>query len=136
MDMFLKNSPWTSIIVVACTSLLDMFLKLWIQNFNVFETYFGPLVFYVFLKFSTLDLALLILDHVLFWCWSWWWPYISYLIIRRQQPYYLTPSCLLFNLLLNPSCASKIGTHVLTWIYLQACLKVLVKFITNLFYNY
>jgi hypothetical protein len=62
----------------------------------------------------------------------------SYLIIRKQQPCYLAPFYLLFNpsslpsLLLNPTCASKINTHVLTWICLQACLKVLVKSITNL----
>jgi hypothetical protein len=61
-----------------------------------------------------------------------------YLIIRRQQPYCSTPFYLLFNLcslpslLLNPSYASKISTHVLMWIYLQAYLKVLGNSITNL----
>jgi len=64
--------------------------------------------------------------------------YPSYLIIRRQQPCYLTPFCLLFsmcslpNLLLNPNYASKINTHVPTWICSHACLKILVKSITNL----
>jgi len=64
--------------------------------------------------------------------------YSSYLIIRRQQACCSTPFCFLFNpcslpsLLLNPSCASNIGTHVPMWIYLQACLKVPMKFITNL----
>jgi hypothetical protein len=47
----------------------------------------------------------------------------------------LLSSCLLPNLLLNPSCASKIGTHVPTWICSQAYLKVLVKSITNLLYS-
>lgn len=64
--------------------------------------------------------------------------YLSYLIIRRQQPCYSTSFCLLFsvcslpNLLLNPSYASKISTHVPTWICSHACLKIWVKSITNL----
>jgi len=68
--------------------------------------------------------------------------YLSYLVIRRQQPCCLMPFCLLFNLcslpslLLNPSCASKIGNHVPTWIYSQAYLKVLMKYITNLLDSY
>jgi hypothetical protein len=32
------------------------------------------------------------------------------LVIRRKQPYYSTPSCLLSNLSLKPCCASKIHT--------------------------
>jgi len=64
--------------------------------------------------------------------------YPCYLIIKRQQPCCSTLFCLLFSscllpsLFLNPSYASKIGTHVPTWIWSQACLKVMVKFITNL----
>jgi hypothetical protein len=64
--------------------------------------------------------------------------YPFYLIIKRHQPcksmssYFLFSPCLLPSLLLNPSCASNIGTHVPTWIYSQACLKVLVKSITDL----
>jgi hypothetical protein len=63
--------------------------------------------------------------------------YPFYLVIKRQQPCCLTPSCLLFSmcllasLLLNLSCASKIGTHIPTWIYSQSFLKVIVKSITN-----
>ncbi len=67
--------------------------------------------------------------------------YPFYLIIKKQQPCCLMPFCLLFsscllpNLLLNLSCASKIDTHVPTGIYSQACLKVIVKSITDLFDN-
>ncbi len=67
--------------------------------------------------------------------------YPSYWIIKKQQPCYSTPFYLLFsmcslaNLLLNPSGASKIGTHVPTWICSQACLKILMKIIINLFDN-
>ncbi len=38
---------------------------------------------------------------------------------------YCLALCPLSNLLLNPCCASKIGTHVPMQIYLQACLKVI-----------
>jgi hypothetical protein len=65
--MFLKLSPKSSIIVVVCTSFLDiwfqnfnvvevscgymdMFLKLWAWNFNVVELYSGILVLWVLLK--------------------------------------------------------------------------------------
>jgi hypothetical protein len=41
--MILKLSLWNFIITVAYTSLLDMFLKLWIQNFNIVEAYYGLL---------------------------------------------------------------------------------------------
>ncbi len=67
--------------------------------------------------------------------------YPSYLVIKRQQPCYSMSSCLLLNLcslpnlLLNPNYVSKIGTHVPTWIYSQACMKVQVKFITDLLDN-
>jgi chromate transport protein ChrA len=41
MNMFLKLSLQTSIVAIVCTSLLDMFLKLWAWNFNVVKAYFG-----------------------------------------------------------------------------------------------
>jgi hypothetical protein len=67
--------------------------------------------------------------------------YPFYYVIKRQQPYYSTPFYLLFSpcslpsLLLNPSGASKICTHVPMWICLQACLKTLMKIIIDLFDN-
>jgi hypothetical protein len=68
--------------------------------------------------------------------------YPSYLIIKRHEPCYSMPfcllfsSCLLFSLLLNPNYASKIGTHVFMWICLQAYLKDLVKSINDLLDSY
>jgi hypothetical protein len=50
MNMFLKLSLWSSIFVIACIGLLDMFLKLWAWNLNVVKTYFGCMD--MFLKLS------------------------------------------------------------------------------------
>jgi hypothetical protein len=66
----------------------------------------------------------------------------SYLVIKRQKRYNSMSSylllivCSLPNLMLNPSYASKIGTHVPMWICLQACLKVQVKSISDSLDNY
>ncbi len=63
--------------------------------------------------------------------------FLSYLVIKRQLSCYSMPFDLIFNmcplhsLSLHPSWASKISTHVLTQIYFQTCLKVLMKSITN-----
>ncbi len=48
---------------------------------------------------------------------------------------YCLALCRLSNLLLNPCCASKIGTHVPIQTCLQAHLKVMVKSITNFLDN-
>jgi hypothetical protein len=50
MNMFLKLSLRSSIVAIACTGLLDMFLKLWAWNFNVVKAYFGCMD--MFLKLS------------------------------------------------------------------------------------
>jgi hypothetical protein len=63
--MFLKLSLWNSIIAMACIAFLDMFLKLWAQNFSIVETYFGLSIFEVFLKCFYLVCVSMILDHVL-----------------------------------------------------------------------
>jgi hypothetical protein len=61
-------------------------------------------------------------------------PFLGECSVHLPFAYYLT-LCPLSNLLLNPCCASKIGTHVHVQIYLQTCLKVMVKFIINFLDN-
>ncbi len=58
-----------------------------------------------------------------------------HLIIRKQQPWYSTPSCLLPSLLLRPCCAFETCAPIPMQIYLQTYLKVLVKSITHLPYR-
>ncbi len=61
-------------------------------------------------------------------------PFLGQCNVHLPFAYCLT-LCPLSNLLLNPRCASKIGTHVPMQICLQAYLKVMVKSITNFLNN-
>jgi len=93
--MFLKLSLWNTIIAMACVGLLNMFLKLWIQNFSIIEAYFGLLIFWVLLKCFYLIRTPMILDYVLLWFYSQWWPYVS-LLFNHQKVVTLLFNALLF----------------------------------------